>query len=48
MHKRIKCRNNKGLVCFIDPLKIKTVHDITEGSKDQTILLTFRLWFLYD
>ena len=41
-YKKIECKKNKSLVQFIDLLTIKTVHVITEISKDKTILFTFR------
>ena len=43
IYKQIKCKENKSLILCIDQLKIDTLHDITEISMDQTILLTFSL-----
>ena len=40
-YKRIECKKNKILVWCIDRLTTETVHDITERSKDQTILHKF-------
>ena len=42
-YKRIEYNKNKRLVLCIDRLTTKTVHDITEISKDKTTLLTFSL-----
>ena len=47
-YKQIKCNENKSSVQCIYLLTIKTVHDITEIFKDQTILLTFCLWYSYN
>ena len=47
-YKRIEYKDNNSLVRCIDWLTIKTLYEITEISKDQTILLTFCLWYLYD
>ena len=46
-YKKIKCNKNKSLAWFVDWLEKETVHDITERSKDLTILLTFRILSLY-
>ena len=42
-YKQIECKNNNNLVWCIDWLMNETVHEITERSMDQTILLTFIL-----
>ena len=43
MYKRIEHNKNKRLVQYIDQLKITTVHQITERSKDRKLVLTFSL-----
>ena len=45
---KIEWEKNKSLVQCIDQLAIKKVHEITERPNDWTILLTFRIWSLYD
>ena len=47
-YKLIKFNKNKSLFQCTDRLTIKTVHEITEISKDQTLLLTFRILYSYD
>ena len=46
-YKWIECNNNQILFGCIDQLIIKTVHDITETSKNQNWVLIFRLWYFY-
>ena len=46
--KKNECNKNKNLVQCIDPLEVEAVHEITERSKDQNILLIFYLLSLYD
>ena len=45
---RIKYKNNKSSVQYIDQFTLKTVHDITERPKNWTTLLTFCIGSLYD
>ena len=44
IYKQTKCNKNEGLVWYIYQLTIEIMHDITERSKYQSLLLKCRLW----